>query len=391
MAVDSGIALQVRPVEIPDQLGQYARLLQLQGLQGQQKVQDLQLRQGESAAAENEALKSTLSGIQPDSEGGYDLKSLAPKLMAASPTQGGALVKNFGDLNKQQAEQRKLQLEGALKQLDFIGQVASGVTDQASYDQAKAFLQQNNIDTASMPPNYDPNAVKMNQMRALSIKDRLTQEHQALTLAETQRHNLTAEGTAAAGLNIQQQNADRAATQADRTNAINEREIAVKEKTAKTTPGATEAKADDEREVNRLLDIASPLLDSSTGSYSGTAIDESLRAFGISTKGASAASKLKAIEGALISKMPKMSGPQSDKDVLLYKQMAGQIGDRTIPAAQKKAAMDTIREINSRYTQPTDKTKTGGTYAVGQIIESNGKKYRVTGGDLNDPDVEEVR
>jgi hypothetical protein len=47
--------------------------------------------------------------------------------------------------------------------------------------------------------------------------------------------------------------------------------------------------------------------------------------------------------------MPKMSGPQSDKDVLLYKQMAGQIGDPTIPAARKQAAMNTINELNSRY------------------------------------------
>lgn len=32
-----------------------------------------------------------------------------------------------------------------------------------------------------------------------------------------------------------------------------------------------------------------------------------------------------------------------------------------------------------------------GTYSVGQIIESNGRRFRVTGGDMNDPEVEEVR
>jgi hypothetical protein len=30
-------------------------------------------------------------------------------------------------------------------------------------------------------------------------------------------------------------------------------------------------------------------------------------------------------------------------------------------------------------------------YTVGQIIDHGGKKYRVTGGDLNDPDVEPVQ
>jgi hypothetical protein len=216
MPVDSSIALQVKPVEIPDQLAQYGRLLQLQGLQGQQKLQSLQLNQAQSADAENTALKGALAGIQPDSSGNYDLKSLAPKLMAVSPTQGAAIVKNFGELNKQQADQRKNQIEGALKQLDFIGQVASGVTDQASYDQAKAYLQQNNIDVSQMPPNYDPNAVKMNQMRALSIKDRLASEHQALTLAETKRNNQFNNQNATQNTNIAQQNANtRATTAAD--------------------------------------------------------------------------------------------------------------------------------------------------------------------------------
>lgn len=116
----------------------------------------------------------------------------------------------------------------------------------------------------------------------------------------------------------------------------------------KNTAG-TAAKVTDAQDVLSLLDQAEPLLDKSTNSYTGAAIDEVGRAFGGATGGARAAAQLRALEGALIAKMPKMSGPQSDKDVLLYKQMAGQIGDRTIPAEQKRAAMQTIREINNRH------------------------------------------
>ena len=32
-----------------------------------------------------------------------------------------------------------------------------------------------------------------------------------------------------------------------------------------------------------------------------------------------------------------------------------------------------------------------GKYTIGQVIPMNGKKYRVTGGDPNDPDIEEVK
>lgn len=112
---------------------------------------------------------------------------------------------------------------------------------------------------------------------------------------------------------------------------------------------APEQKASDAREVLQLLDQAEPLLNQATGSYLGAGIDVVGRGAGISTQGALAGAQLRAIEGMLISKMPKMSGPQSDKDVLLYKQMAGQIGDPTIPAAQKRAAMSAIRQINERY------------------------------------------
>lgn len=113
--------------------------------------------------------------------------------------------------------------------------------------------------------------------------------------------------------------------------------------------GGPGARIQDARDVLDMLNIAEPLIDKSTSSYAGAGIDQAARAVGVSTQGAQAAAELKALEGALISKMPKMSGPQSDKDVMLYRQMAGQIGDSTIPAETKKAAVRTIRALNERY------------------------------------------
>lgn len=128
-------------------------------------------------------------------------------------------------------------------------------------------------------------------------------------------------------------------------------------------------KISDAKDVLSLLNLATPLIDVATGSYAGTGLDELGRVVGYGTDGAGNAAQLKAIEGALISKMPKMSGPQSDKDVLLYKQMAGQIGDSTIPPKTKKAAMVAIKNINDRYSgtkqvettaeQPKQYTRTG--------------------------------
>lgn len=110
-----------------------------------------------------------------------------------------------------------------------------------------------------------------------------------------------------------------------------------------------ETKSGDAREVLSLLNDATALIPEATSSGMGNAVDAGLGFFGKSTGGADAAARMKVIGGLLTSKMPKMSGPQSDKDVALYKEMAGKLGDPTVPVSQKQAAAQQIYEINKRY------------------------------------------
>jgi hypothetical protein len=124
----------------------------------------------------------------------------------------------------------------------------------------------------------------------------------------------------------------------------------------------------DGKDVLSLLDEAEGIVDKATGSGIGAAYDAASRLVGHSADGAPEAAQMKVISGVLVSKMPKMTGPQSDADVKLYKEMAGQIGDSTIPAAEKKAAMKTIRILNQKYAD--------------QQIEDG---YRFKGGDPADP------
>ena len=105
----------------------------------------------------------------------------------------------------------------------------------------------------------------------------------------------------------------------------------------------------DAQSVLGLLDLAEPLLETATSSLVGAGVDRAAAVFGKSTEGAKAAAQLKALEGALIAKQPKMSGPQSDKDVLLYRQMAGQIGDASVPIETRRAALMTVRALNEKY------------------------------------------
>lgn len=208
MPVDSNIALQVQPAQLPDQLAQYGKLLQIQGLQGQQKLQNIQLQNEQIAQDDTANLRKVFAGAQPNQNGSYDLNALAPQVMAAAPTQGAGVLKNFSELNTQQLTQAKLKTENALKDMEVVGQVASGVTDQASYDAAKVRLQQLGHDVSTMPATYDPSFGKMQQMQALSIKDKLQQQREALTLAETQRNNQFNNQNATANTKIAQQNAN---------------------------------------------------------------------------------------------------------------------------------------------------------------------------------------
>lgn len=108
-------------------------------------------------------------------------------------------------------------------------------------------------------------------------------------------------------------------------------------------------KVGDAKDVLGLLDEADQLLPKATGGYFGSGVDAVLGAANVSTKGAQATAQLKTIQGALISKMPKMTGPQSDKDVQLYREMAGQVADSTLPTAQRQAASSMIRNLNEKY------------------------------------------
>jgi hypothetical protein len=134
-------------------------------------------------------------------------------------------------------------------------------------------------------------------------------------------------------------------------------------------------KVKDAEEALALISDAEKVIDGATGSYGGVAMDAIAQTFGKTTPGAAKAAQLKAIEGMLVSKMPKMSGPQSDKDVMLYRQMAASIGDPTIPVDQKKAALKTVKEIQMRYAGQSNGAT--GSFAAPAATPAPGKSIVV--------------
>lgn len=113
-----------------------------------------------------------------------------------------------------------------------------------------------------------------------------------------------------------------------------------------------EAQAKNVKNAQRLtglIDEARKVLPDATASGFGAKVDEANRFVGRTTPGAQAAAKLGVIGGNMLMMMPRMEGPQSDRDVENYKLMVGKLGDPTIPAAERAAALDTIEALQRQY------------------------------------------
>ena len=115
-----------------------------------------------------------------------------------------------------------------------------------------------------------------------------------------------------------------------------------------------------------------------TQSYAGAAGDVLASVFAKSPQGAAQADQLKVLGGALVMSMPRMEGPQSNADMILYREMAGQVGDNTLPVARRLTALGEVERLYRKYdlssptapepTQPAQPpvapTATKGTWKV---------------------------
>lgn len=112
---------------------------------------------------------------------------------------------------------------------------------------------------------------------------------------------------------------------------------------------AIQKKGANSNTINAVLDIADPLIDAATGSLVGAGADKLAGVFGSAPKGAQAIAQLQVLQAGLMLNQPRMEGPQSDRDVQLYREAAGQLGDPSVPRDIKKAAVQTIRKLQQRY------------------------------------------
>jgi hypothetical protein len=118
-----------------------------------------------------------------------------------------------------------------------------------------------------------------------------------------------------------------------------------------------DVKTESARDVMSLTNEANKYLDTASSGRLQNFMTGVLEVPGISTQASKSDAQLKAIAGQLVSKMPRMEGPQSDRDVEMYRQAAGDIANANIPADTRKAAIITIRTLNEKYSVPNQNTQ----------------------------------
>lgn len=167
MPIDARIALlgQQYPIEQPDVGQTLAQVAQLRGLQGRNRLQDLQIQAAERQLDEQQGIRRAFQQAYTPGEG-FNEERLIGELANVAPQQAygvqqtqwerqGQLLKQRLELIKTGRETRKAEVEATKTDLEglrmanqLISQAAAGIQDQSSYAATLQYLR------SALPPQY---------------------------------------------------------------------------------------------------------------------------------------------------------------------------------------------------------------------------------------------
>jgi hypothetical protein len=109
----------------------------------------------------------------------------------------------------------------------------------------------------------------------------------------------------------------------------------------------------------------------STGSGVGSAVDSLAATIGKSTDGAKAIQQLKILSYPILANVPRFEGPQSDYDVQVYKQAAGDFANDKLPVETRLAALQGMISLLKKYDKEGKNDWTFGGNAPGSASGAN--------------------
>lgn len=362
--------------------------LQAQQAAQQKAALDQQKIEAEIGKTDSEAFKNNQQG------GGYKLENAQKQLGAIqSAVQQASMT---GDKGAAIIGLDAAKRVGLISQEDYDQQYK--LLSVMTPEQVKAYAQSvtfaNAKDPASLIFTTADNVLDNQTAKDNNIRDNTTSTDNNIRTNETQRYGIrTTAETADENRAVQMQRLEFDQQQAEIKNGQGEIKeangklwIVYKDGTARPAVDANgtqlasnktnnpQAQAQNEeamriQRVDTILPEVKKLLPKATGSYAGAGVDLLGNAVGYSTEGAKATAQLKTLSGQLVALMPKMSGPQSDKDVQMYREMAGELADDTKPIQTRLAALQTIEQLNNKYREIN--SQSGSSLQQGQVQSAN--------------------
>lgn len=139
-------------------------------------------------------------------------------------------------------------------------------------------------------------------------------------------------------------------------------------------------------EIDDLLNRAEQLLPNATSGGLATRMRDAVAYGGIATKGSQIDTQLDVIGAALVQNVPRMEGPQSNYDVALYQQAAGDLANSNKPIEARLSALQIMRQLNRKYSgqgMAAPAPQAGGGYEEGDILQDeNGNTFVYQNGKL---------
>ena len=167
--IDSSIAMGVKPMQIESPMNALAQAMQLKQLQQQGQMGEMQMQDRQRGLAADNALAQLLAGGKSGADVSTGLASQGYGKQALD------YAKQMQAAAKDKAAAEKEQLSNTMTKLSLGAQLLGGVTDQASYDAARATAQAYGLDVSRMQPNYDPAFVAQKLKEGLTVKEQLEQ------------------------------------------------------------------------------------------------------------------------------------------------------------------------------------------------------------------------
>lgn len=212
MPIDAGIYGQIQqPQQLAppmNPLAALAQAYQIKSYQGAADKADRELSQ------ENALARAYKGAVGPDGKVQRNAlysalieADLGPKIPGIEKSYND-LDRSAFDLQKSGHEAEKAKLDAGLQQIQAIGQVMGGVTDQQSLDAALPHIAKivGPETAANIPRVYDAQRIEQARVQAMSVKDQMLTRQKELEFTETRRHNRATEGNSAGALAVSQGN-----------------------------------------------------------------------------------------------------------------------------------------------------------------------------------------